>query len=104
MGKGAERVLADLPTSQWKHLQYEQLCKQPEATMRELSGEFLGLDPDRVVLDFRAKTQHILGNEMRLKSGSDIRLDERWRTTLTKEDLAVFEEVAGDINRKYGYE
>ncbi|HXT10447.1 MAG TPA: sulfotransferase [Candidatus Angelobacter sp.] len=101
--EGAERVLADLPASQQKHLQYEQLCRQPRETLCELC-DFLGLDPGRVVLDFRAKTQHVLGNEMRLKSGSDIRLDERWRTALTKEDLAMFEEVAGAMNRKYGYE
>jgi hypothetical protein len=41
---------------------------------------------------------------MRLKSGSDIRVDERWRTKLTKEDLATFDEIAGDLNKKYGYQ
>lgn len=101
--EAAERILAEMPESQWKFLQYEELCRRPEETLRELCG-FLGMDTGRVVLDFRARTQHVLGNEMRLKSGSEIRLDERWRTGLSKEDLQVFEEVAGDLNRKYGYE
>lgn len=101
--EAAERILAEMPESQWKFLQYEELCRRPEETLRELCG-FLGMDTSRVVLDFRAHTQHVLGNEMRLKSGSEIRLDERWRTGLSKEDLQVFEEVAGDLNRKYGYE
>lgn len=98
-----ERVLADLPQSQWLFLQYEELCRKPEATLRNLC-EFLGMSTNEITLNFRARTQHVLGNDMRLKSGSDIRLDERWKTALSKEDLAVFEQVAGDLNRKYGYE
>jgi len=101
--EAAERVLDDLPTSQWRHIAYEELCRQPEETLRGIC-KFLGMDTGRIVLDFRARQQHILGNDMRLKSGSDIRLDERWRTALTKEDLAAFEGVAGEMNRKYGYE
>lgn len=101
--ESAERVLADLPKSQWMQLQYEELCRRPEETLRTLC-KFLGMDSTNIVLDFRARQQHILGNDMRLKSGSEIRLDERWRKTLSKQDLEVFESVAGDLNRKYGYE
>jgi hypothetical protein len=101
--EAAERVLAGLPSSQWMHLQYEELCQRPEETLRGLC-KFLGMDTRNIVLDFRSHTQHILGNDMRLKSGSDIRLDERWRTGLTKEDLGAFEEAAGEMNRKYGYQ
>lgn len=101
--ESAERVLADLPKSQWVHLQYEELCRRPLETVRSLC-EFLGMDTSNIVMDFRARQQHILGNEMRMKSGSDIRLDERWRKALSKEDLDIFESVAGEANRKYGYE
>jgi hypothetical protein len=101
--EAAERVVAGLPASQWVPLQYEELCRQPEQTLRDLC-KFLGLDPAQVVLDFRSRQQHVLGNDMRLKSGSDIRLDERWRTGLSPEDLGVFAEVAGETNRKYGYQ
>jgi len=100
--EASERILADLPATQWIYLQYEELCRQPEATLRRI-GDFLGMDTRQIILDFRAKQQHVLGNEMRLKSGSEIRLDERWRTALSQDDLAVFEEVAGAMNRKYGY-
>jgi len=101
--EAAERVLQEMPKSQWMFQQYEALCRQPEETLRSLC-KFLGMDTRQIVLDFRAKQQHVLGNDMRLKSGSDIRLDERWRTALSKEDLQTFEEVAGEMNRKYGYE
>jgi hypothetical protein len=40
---------------------------------------------------------------MRLDSTREIRLDERWKTALGAEDLAVFDRVAGDYNRRLGY-
>jgi hypothetical protein len=101
--EGAERVLAEVPKSQWMYLNYEELCKTPVETLQGIC-KFLGMDSRNIVLDFRAGSPHVLGNDMRLKSGTDIRLDERWRTGLTKEDLGTFEEVAGEMNRKYGYQ
>ncbi len=101
--EAAERILAHVPASQWMHVQYEELCRNPEQTLRGIC-EFLGIDTREIILDFRSRDQHVLGNEMRLKSSSDIKVDERWRTKLSQEDLATFEQVAGDLNRKYGYE
>jgi hypothetical protein len=100
--EASESVLSTMPASQSMTFQYEELCRQPEATLRSIC-KFLGMDTRQINLDFRSKTQHVLGNDMRLKSGSDIRLDERWRTTLTRDDLAAFDQVAGEMNRKYGY-
>jgi hypothetical protein len=100
--EAAERILSNTPASRWMFVKYEELCRQPEATLRGIC-KFLGMDTRQIMLDFRAKEQHVLGNEMRLKSGSDIRLDERWRKELSQEDLATFDEVAGDLNRQYGY-
>ena len=99
----AERLLARLPASQWLQIRYEDLCRDPEGLLDRLC-EFLGMDRGRIILDFRSKQQHVLGNDMRLKSTSEIRLDERWRTQLSQEDLAVFETAAGELNRKYGYD
>jgi hypothetical protein len=100
--EASESVINTMPASQSLNILYEELCRKPEDTLRVIC-KFLGMDTKQIVLDFRAKTQHVLGNDMRLKSGSDIRLDERWRKTLTPEDLAVFDGVAGEMNRKYGY-
>jgi hypothetical protein len=98
----AERLLTRLPSSQWLQVRYEDLCREP-APMLEKLCDFLGMDRERVVLDFRSRQQHVLGNDMRLKSTSEIRVDERWRKQLSQEDLDVFEAAAGDLNRKYGY-
>jgi hypothetical protein len=40
---------------------------------------------------------------MRLDLGDDINLDEKWRSDLTKADLAVFDSICGKLNAKYGY-
>jgi hypothetical protein len=100
--EAADCLTAMLPKTQWTEVRYEELCAAPEATLHRLV-EFVGLDPDKLILDFRAREQHVIGNGMRMDSTSEIRLDERWREHLTAEDLAVFDRVAGDLNRKYGY-
>ena len=40
---------------------------------------------------------------MRLDTTSEIQLDERWQNTLSKQDLAEFDRIAGDVNQRYGY-
>jgi hypothetical protein len=40
---------------------------------------------------------------MRMDSGADIVLDERWKNHLTARQLEEFDAVAGDLNRVYGY-
>jgi hypothetical protein len=64
---------------------------------------FLGLETWNVVRNFRHTDRHVLGNGMRLDMTSEICLDERWKTVLTKEELREFEDVAGKMNRRYGY-
>lgn len=100
--ESCDALIATLPKSQWIEVRYEELCGDPLATLKRLAG-FLDLDPDQVTLDFRAKTQHVIGNGMRMDTTSEIRLDERWKEHLTEEDLRVFDEIAGPLNRKYGY-
>jgi len=99
----AEHVLAGLEKSRWIQVRYEDLCKDTENTLGMLL-KFLGLVPDRHVRDFRSIEQHIVGNGMRLDATSEIRLDERWRENLTEQDLRMFDNVAGEMNRRYGYE
>lgn len=100
--EAAECLLSRLPSSQWLGVQYEELCRDPEGSIRLLC-QFLELDFERINLDFRSRELHVLGNEMRLRPTSEIRLDERWRTQLSNDDLKVFADVAGSLNRSYGY-
>lgn len=91
-----------LSPSQYMQVRYEDVCADPRGVLRKVSS-FLDLDPDQVNLDFRAREHHVIGNGMRLDTTTEIRLDERWKQHLSKADLDVFEQVAGDLNRKYGY-
>jgi hypothetical protein len=40
---------------------------------------------------------------MRLSSTSEIRIDDRWKTMLKPEQMAVAESRVGELNRGYGY-
>jgi hypothetical protein len=54
-------------------------------------------------ISLKAGTHHVVGNGMRLDATREVRLDERWKTALTSEDLAMFERVSGVYNRQLGY-
>jgi hypothetical protein len=95
-------VLKGLEPSRWTEARYEELCADPEKTLRRLFS-FVGVDPDGGTLDFRSREHHVIGNGMRLDDTREIQLDERWRTTLGPSELADFEAVAGDLNRRLGY-
>ncbi len=99
----ADNLLARLDPSRWIQVRYEDYCKDPDGVLGGLY-RFLGLDPARRVQDFRSIEHHVVGNSMRLDSTSEVRLDERWRDVLRAEQLAMFDRIAGRLNRKYGYE
>jgi len=99
----AEHLLAGLDRSRWTEVRYEEYCSDPGTTLGRLF-EFLGVDPKKRVHDFRTRSHHVVGNGMRLDSTPEIRLDERWKSTLTEEDLRVFDHIAGGVNCRSGYE
>ncbi len=98
----AEHVLAGLHRGRWMQVRYEDVCMDTENTLRRLFA-FLGVDPDRAQRGFRSVEHHVIGNGMRLDLTSEVRLDDRWRSMLTEEDLRTFDRVAGGLNRRYGY-
>ena len=98
----AEHLLRTLPPSQWTAVRYEDLCADPSVTLHRLFV-FLGLDPARSAPDFRSVEHHVLGNGMRLDESSHIRLDDRWTSHLTPDDVRRFDHVAGDLRKRYAY-
>lgn len=101
--RAAEFALRTVAPERRLRVRYEDLCRKPPAVLDSIFG-FLGVDPARSAPDFRAVEHHIVGNGMRLDAGSEVRLDERWRSVLGRADLLAFDAVAGDVNRGYGYE
>lgn len=99
----AETILESLPPSRWIESRYETLCGEPDATLDRLFS-FIGVDPAGVLTNQPMNDHHVVGNGMRLDRAPEIRLDDRWRTVLTAEDLATFDREAGSTNRRLGYE
>jgi hypothetical protein len=97
----AEALLAGLPRERWTELRYEDLCTDSEAALRRLFA-FLGVRTD-VSIALRKWEHHVIGNGMRLDTTREVRLDDRWRATLAATQLATFDAVAGDMNRRLGY-
>ena len=97
-----ERDLALLDKSQWLRVRYEDLCREPEATLLVIY-KFLQLDPTLALDDYSNFSLHLIGNSMRMKTLSEIRLDERWREMLTMPQLEEIEAEAGKLRRRYGY-
>lgn len=97
-----QHVVRALPSSNVFTLCYETLCENKDVVLNELYS-FLGLDYGQVNESFNSEACHILGNSMRLKFSSTLRLDEKWKSNLSKEDLAVFDGVAGKTNKDLGY-
>jgi hypothetical protein len=85
-------------------LLYEDLCKSPEDTLSKI-WRWLDIEDQAVRdLDCNAAELHILGNSMRLKNVSEIRFDEAWKSKLSGDDLGWFENNAGALNRRLGYQ
>lgn len=99
----AERLLAGLDRDQWVRIRYEDLCSDPHGQLQKLCV-FLGLNPDQVNLDFRSAGLHVFGNRMRLSSERAVRLDTRWQTELSNEQISTIERLAGKQLEQYGYE
>lgn len=99
----AERELKSLEKGNKYLLRYKKLVTDPESELRRLS-DFIGVEYNSQCLDFRNFDHHIIGNtKMRLDTRTEIFYDEKWKQSLSPEQLKLFERLAGDMNRGYGY-
>lgn len=94
----AAAIVQRLARAAWTQVRYEALCTDPEGTLAGL-WPLIGVAPRPL----GEGVQHVLGHSSRLDARRAIRLDEKWRTDLSAEDLRVFEEVAGAMNRRLRY-
>ncbi|MBV9787030.1 MAG: hypothetical protein JOZ51_02570 [Chloroflexi bacterium] len=96
------RTLSALPPDKRLQIGYEAFCSDVRSTLAQLD-RFCGVDPARRPVDLWPESHHIVGNEMRLKQISEIRLDERWRSILSEDQLAAIRWGAGSTSLRYGY-
>ena len=97
----AGAVLGRVDRSRWVQLRYEDLCRDTQGELRRVFS-LLGVATD-LPITLRGSEHHVVGNGMRLDDSREVRLDERWRESLSPTDLETFERVAGETNRRLGY-
>ena len=91
------------PAGTLKKIHYEDLCSNPEQTMREIA-DFIERPYSPDVLQLRGRERHLIGgNRMRFSGEEKIVNSETWKSRLSDRDLIVFNRVAGSFNRKLGY-
>ena len=100
--QGSEHARRYFDPGRWLTLRYEDLCTHPDESLTRLY-DFIGVPAKNGIHDFRNFEHHIIGNRMRLASTSEIRLDERWKEVLTREQMGIIERHVTPLNRKYGY-
>lgn len=97
-----EGNLKILPPEKHIRIRYEDLCRDAPGTLEQLF-RFCGVEPKIEIPDFRSSDHHIVGNPMRLKNVTEIKLDERWKDSFNSKQLNEISQVAGALRQRYGY-
>jgi len=99
----ADAILKTVDSNHKIQIRYEELCTNTVDCLANVYT-MLGLSPFDQARSFRRNASHVIGNGMRLDSTDEVILDERWRDSLSKDDMRAFDEVAGRLNRSLGYD
>jgi hypothetical protein len=100
----AEPVLRRVAGDAVLAVRYEDLAADPARELQRIC-RFIDVRFDDCMLDFRSRPSHVAnGNDMRFRDGAAVRIDEAWRRALSRGDLAYFEQHAGALNRRLGYD
>lgn len=102
----AQRFHATLPHDQYLSVRYEDLCKDLPGELARIT-RFLGVEGFDPETDRNQTHHHFVGGSSTLRERSrkpfEIRVDEKWRDSMSESDLALFEKIAGSVNRSLGY-
>lgn len=91
-----------LPEDKVFHLRLEKFCEQPDQILKQLL-RFCNGDDQESLDAYIPGNRHVIGNGMRLRFDGKIKLDAKWLTSLSDENLELFESQAGSVNRMLGY-
>ena len=101
----ARQQSTSLPTTAFLELRYEDLVDQPEQQMR-LTCDFLGLDFHQQMLEYhRGKSKSKSAGKLSAKSAwlAPQKGLRDWRSDMSREQIELFEILAGDALKAYGY-
>jgi len=95
-----------IPKQNLIRVRYEDICSNPEIELKRIC-DFGGVDSNEVSTQLTSAMFHFVGGSSTIRDFGaqehEIALDERWKVELTDEDKNVFDQIAGRINRLYGY-
>ena len=97
-----ERLKRTTDSRHWLLVRYEDLCADPGKQLRVIL-DFLGFNTGDPIVDFRRHAHHIIGNRMRLGESSEITLDAKWRTALTREQIVQAAKATKQHRIRLGY-
>jgi hypothetical protein len=83
-------------------IKYEGLCEDAKGTLRSIYS-FINVEFDRWNPEVINSNKHLLGNNMRLVSINEIKLDEKWRDLLSENDLSIFYKNCSKMQKQLGY-
>ncbi len=92
--KNINRLLKTVPANRQIKVNYEDLVTDTLPTLNRLLV-FVGAQPLKTLGDYRETENHILGNKMRKRESSEIKLDEKWRTALSEQQLQTISRMVG---------
>ncbi len=100
--KNIRRQLKRLPKNRHILIRYEDLCKEPQATLLKLY-KFLKVQELDIIPNFRKYPHHVIGNKMRKGSPSEIKLDLRWKTELSNDQQDRIKRIVYPYCTLFGY-
>ncbi|MFH1159982.1 MAG: sulfotransferase [bacterium] len=83
-------------------VRYEDLCRNPEGELKRLC-DFLEIPYQGKMLAMEGPFHMLGGNPGTYASTKTIRLDNGWACSFDKEQLTLFDELAGSLNKELGY-
>jgi len=104
---GTEALYRRVPSERWERLRYEDFCAEPKASLDRVLTmmDVPGRPPFEDANTVRLQPNHIVaGNPSRFTVGSvQIRVDEEWRTAMSRRDQMLVAGSTWPLLLRYGY-
>ncbi|MFC2023137.1 sulfotransferase [Chloroflexota bacterium] len=97
----ARRLGLSLAQDAYLLVRYEDLCTNPEETLGEIC-RFLDIETLDLVSAAQERPHHLIGNQMRLRAFTGLRLDEAWRRDLTPAEISRCMQATGSVVEDLG--
>jgi hypothetical protein len=92
----ARRLGSSLTQDAYLLVRYEDVCTHPAETLSEMC-RFLDIEVVDLVGAATGRQHHLIGNQMRLRAFTGLRLDEDWRRDLTPAEVSRCMQTTGDV-------